>query len=362
MPPFLQFTIRRLFYALISLIVITMVLYAGVMLTPPEARARLYIPPGRGGERASENYVRMLIKTYHLDEPYWVQYGYWLKSLLNGDWGYSPVLREDVLPSLLRRTPATLELALYSLLGLVPLGIASGLIAGWKPRQAFDNIFRSLAFFGTTMPPFIFSFILLSLFYINLGWFAPGRITYFYSLEIAKDTFHAYTGMITLDGLLNGRMDVFWDAIKHLAMPVFTLSLYHWATLGRITRATIIAERDKEHIIAAKGRGIPERRLMWRYALRSVLTPSLTSVALSAAAIMTGVFVVEVIFDIKGISWVLVASMKAVPDLRTFAVPDAPAALGFSVYSAILVITLMFLLDIVQAIADPRVRDEVLRT
>lgn len=354
MPPLLQFIIRRLIYAVLSLMIITMVLYAGVMLTPPEARAQLYIPKGKAGERASENYLKVVIREHRLDEPYLVQYGYWVQSLVQGDWGYSPTLREDVLPSLLRRTPVTLELALYSLLVLVPLGLASGLIAGWNPREGFDNTFRSLAFFGTTMPPFIFSFMLLSLFYVNLHWFAPGRISFDYSMEIAKETFRLYTGMLTVDSLLNRRPDIFWDALKHLVMPVLTLSMYHWATLGRITRATVIAERGKEHIVAAKARGISEKKLMWRHTFRTVLIPSLTSVALSAAAIMTGVFVIEVIFDLKGLSSVVVTSMSIAP--------DAPAALGFSVYSVILVISLMFLLDIAQAVFDPRVREEVLRT
>ncbi|HET9587909.1 MAG TPA: ABC transporter permease [Anaerolineales bacterium] len=354
MPPLLQFIIRRLFYAVLSLMIITMVLYAGVMLSPPEARAQLYFPRGKGAERATEGYLRSIIRDHHLDRPYLVQYGYWVKSLIEGDWGYSPTLREDVLPALLRRTPVTLELALYSLLVLVPLGLASGLIAGWKPREGFDNTFRSMAFFGTTMPPFIFSFVLLSLFYVNLDWFAPGRLSFEYSLEISKEAFRAHTGMVTIDSLLNGRLDILWDALKHLVMPVLTLSMYHWATLGRITRTTIIAERDKEHILAAKARGIPERKLMWRYAFRSVLVPSLTSVALSAAAMLTGVLVVEAIFDLKGLSAVIVGSMNSAP--------DAPAALGFSVYSVLLVIGLMFLLDIAQAILDPRVREEVLKT
>lgn len=354
MPPLLQFLLRRLFYACISLIVITMALYAGVMLTPPEARARLYLPPGRGGERASANFIKVTIREHHLEEPYLVQYGYWIKSLLEGKWGYSPTLRMDVLSALWKRTPVTLELALYSLLLLVPLGIASGLLAGWRPRQAFDNVFRSLAFFGTTMPPFIFSIMLLAVFYVKLGWFAPGRLDYSFNQVIASEAFRSYTGMATLDSLLNGRLDIFWNAIRHLAMPVITLSMYHWATLGRITRAMIIAERDKEHLVAARARGIPEKRVMWRYALRSVLAPSLTSVALSATAIMTGVFVVEIIFDLQGISSVLVSSMKSEP--------DAPAALGFAVYSVILVVILMLLLDVVQALTDPRIRDEVLKT
>jgi ABC-type dipeptide/oligopeptide/nickel transport system permease component len=329
-----------------------MILYAGVMLTPPEARAQLYFPPEKG--RITENMINRLIRDYHLDDPFPVQYGYWIKSLLEGNWGYSPTLRGDVLPALIRSTPVTLELALYSLLILVPIGIGSGLIAGWKPRQAFDNTFRSLAFFGTTMPPFIFSFVLLAVFYVNLGWFAPGRLDFSVSLIVNSDAFHSYTGMITVDALLNGRFDVLWDAIRHLVMPVLTLSMYHWATLGRITRASIIAERGREHLIAAKARGIPERKLMWRHALMSVLTPSLTSVALSAASILTGVFVVEIIFGLRGISSILVSSVSYTP--------DAPAALGFSVYSVVMIISLMFLLDVAQAIVDPRIRDEVLKT
>ena len=157
MPPFLQFLVRRLISTFISLIIITMVLYAGMMLTPAEARARLYLPPGKGGENASDAFVDQLAIKYHLKDPYLVQYGYWVRELVTGSWGYSPTLRADVLPELIRRTPATLELATYSLLLLIPLGLANGLVAGWRPGKLYDNVFRFLAFFGTSMPPFIFS-------------------------------------------------------------------------------------------------------------------------------------------------------------------------------------------------------------
>ncbi len=115
MPPFLQFVIRRFLVIPISLFIITLVLYGGVMLTPPVARAQLYLPPGAGGGRASENVIKNYIREYHLDAPYPVQYAYWIKSLLQGTWGYSPSMNMDVLPALLRRTPATLELTFFSL-------------------------------------------------------------------------------------------------------------------------------------------------------------------------------------------------------------------------------------------------------
>jgi len=354
MPPFLQFLLRRFFFALISLVVITMLLYAGVMLTPPEARARLYLPPGKGGERATENLINVYIKRYHLNEPYLIQYAYWVRSLLDGSWGYSPTLKKEVLPALWERTPVTVELAMFSLVLLIPAGLASGLSSGWRPFGVGDHTFRIAAFLGTATPPFILAMALLSIFYIGLGWFEPGRLDISLSLELAKSGFRDYTGILTLDSLLNGRPDVFVDALRHLAMPVITLFVFHWATLGRITRATILGEKNKEYIVAAKSRGVRENRLIWHHALRAVLAPSLTSMALSAAAIVTSVFVVEIIFGLHGVSEIIVESMRSTP--------DAPAATGFAVYSVLMVIGLMLGLDILQALLDPRVRDEVIKS
>lgn len=356
MPPFLQFVIRRFLFIPISLIIITMVLYGGVMLTPPESRASLYFPPKMNPNMTDEQmavFQEKIIERYHLRDPFLVQYGYWVQTLFDGTWGHSPSINEYVLPALLKRTPVTLELAIYSLLLLVPLGLVSGVIAGWKRSGIFDRVFRAAAFLGTTTPSFILALVLLSTFYINLGWFAPERLSLTYTLEFSKGTFAHHTGMLTIDSLLNGRLDIFKDAWKHLAMPIFTLSLYHWATLARITRASMIDERPKEYILSARARGLSERRVVWRHAFRNMLSPSLTSIALSATSILTGVFVAEIIYDFNGVSAVIVAAMSGIP--------DAPAALGFAIYSVILVLILMFLLDVLQAALDPRVREGVLK-
>ncbi len=356
MPPFLQFVIRRFLVIPVSLLLITMILYGGVMLTPPEARATLYYPPNMKprSEEQMLHFQEQIIKRYHLREPFLIQYGYWVQSLFDGTWGYSPSMNESVLPALLRRTPITLELGIYSLLLLVPLGLVSGVIAGWRRSGAFDGFFRALAFLSTSTPSFILALVLLSAFYINLGWFAPERLSLNYSLELSKETFRQVTGFLTIDSLLNGRLDIFKDAWKHLAMPVFTLSLYHWATLGRIARASMINERSKEYILSARARGLSEPRVIWHHAFRNMLAPSLTSIALSAASIVTGVFVAEIIFDFNGVSGVILSAMGDVP--------DAPAALGFAVYSVIMVLVLMFVLDVLQAALDPRVREGVLKS
>jgi peptide/nickel transport system permease protein len=232
--------------------------------------------------------------------------------------------------------------------------LISGVLAGWKRSGIFDRIFRGAAFLGTTTPTFILAMVLISVFYINLGWFAPGRIGLEYSLEFSKGVFNHYTGMLTIDSLLNGRLDILADAWRHLVMPVFTLSLYHWATLGRVTRSTMILEKDKEYIISARARGVSERKVVWSHAFYNMLSPSLTSMTLSAATIITGVFVSEIIFDFDGISYVIAKAMSGVP--------DAPAALGFAVYSVLIILLLMFILDVLQAVFDPRVREGVLKS
>lgn len=357
MPPLLRFMIRRFMVVPVSLFIITLVLYAGVMLTPPEARVSLYLPERMNPHLTEEQlkeFIETVIEKRHLRDPFPIQYYYWVRSLFDESWGYSASMNELVLPALLRRTPITLELALYSLLFLIPLGLISGVISGWRRNGVFDSIFRGAAFLGTSMPMFILALVLLSVFYLNLGWFAPERISLPYSIEFSNGSFNQFTGIVTIDALLNARPDVFLDAWKHLAMPVFTLSLYHWATLARVARATMIAERDKPYILAARARGISERTVVWRHAYFNMLTPSLTSMTLSATSIVTGVFVSEIIFNFNGVSNVIIKAMSGIP--------DAPAALGFAIYSVVMILLLMFILDVLQALLDPRVREGILNS
>jgi ABC-type dipeptide/oligopeptide/nickel transport system permease component len=356
MPSFVQFLIRRFLLIPVSLLIITMVLYGGVMLTPPEARAELYMPKTNRPltEEQIERIRNLTIERFHLRDPFHIQYLLWVKSLVQGSWGYSPSLKEDVLPALLRRTPVTLELALYSLLLFVPLGLVCGLVAGWKPKSAFDNILRPIAYISTSMPVFIFALLLMVIFYVNLHWFSPERISMPLSFEIKEAGFHNYTGLLSIDSLLNLRLDIFLDSLRHLFMPVLALSIYHWATLSRVIRATVMGERNKEYIVSARARGVSEQKVLWKHAFSNVLSPTLTSVGISAATILSGVFVVEIIFGFRGISEVLVNSISGLP--------DAPAALGFAVYSVIIILLLMFFIDVLQAVLDPRVREELLKS
>jgi peptide/nickel transport system permease protein len=358
MPPLVRFFILRLLLIPLTLLVVTFTLMALLTAVPPEVRAFLYLPYRIQANAVELNMDELravtepYIQKFHLEDPFPVQYGYWIVSVFTHGGGYSPSVKGDAFEALLRRTPVTAELTLYSLLVFIPLGIMSGLRAGWRRGEPLDLRFRAAAYVASSLQPFIIAMVLIGIFYTFLGWFPPGRLGIKISQEVLAPEFHRFTNLMTIDSLLNGRLDIFIDSIRHLVLPVITLSLVHWATLGRIVRSTIITERSKEYLTAAKARGISERRLQWRHALRNVMAPALSSSALAAASLFTGVFMIEIIFDLKGVADLVVHGTAQGLDMAI--------AMGFSVYSVSIVLVVMFVLDVLRAILDPRSRESMI--
>ncbi len=346
-----RFIFTRFASALVSLFVITAILYAIVMMTPPETRAELYMSRG-GGNQVSEEQRRLLIEhiieRFGLNDPYPVQYGRWLINLAQGQWGYSNSLSADVLEFLRERTPVTAELTIYALLFLIPFGLVSGAIAGWRRNRPPDMLFRLSAFTASSFPPFVLSLIFLAIFYVRLHWFPTGRLGDAATWIHNSPGFISYTGLLTVDGLLNGHIDVSLDAARHLVLPVLTVSLIHWATLGRMVRASTIDESQKEYVLAAKSRGLSDWALLWRHSFPNVISPALASSALSATALITGVFIVERLYDFHGVS------DMGVNGLLFFV--DAPAAMGYTLFSVIAVLLIMLVMDILRGVVDPRNR------
>jgi len=332
------------------LLSVTAVIYGIICLAPLESRVNLYMGKRTRASMPPEIEKRMIetiIREHGLDDPFPVQYVHWATQMVRGEWGWSPLLRADVLDMLLRRTPATVELTLYSLMLFIPLGLACGAVAGWRRGRTSDRGFRLSAYVATSIPPFIFGLVLLSLFYVGLHWFLPGYLSSNEAMAVRSASFRTITGLLTIDGLLNGQWRVSLDAARHLVLPVVTLSLFHWATLGRVTRALIIEETNKGYVTAAHARGLSPRRVLWRHAVPNVLAPGLTSSALSAAMLITGVYIIEAIFDRPGVSKLIT---------RTYWEPDVALAAGFAVYSVLAVLAVMILLDIIQLVVDPRLR------
>jgi len=348
---FLRLLSKRLLSLLVTLLVTTAVLYGIAMLAPLGARAALFLPKNLPAHMTDQQYMQLImlaIQKNHLRASYPVQYFYWLKNLVQGNWGYSYTLQQDVFQAILQRAPVTAELTLYSILLFLPLGLLAGVMTGSRQNSAVDHSFRLAAYIATSLPPFILALILLAFFYVDLYWFAPERLGDAATLIVNSAQFHSYTGLLTVDGLLNGQPGISLDALRHLAMPVFTLTLPHWATLARVTRAAMIQEQSQDYTVAAKARGLSHRQITWRHMLPNAVAPALTSSVLSVASLLSGVFVVEIIFGFHGISEVAVSSMQSTI--------DPAAALGFIVYSVFVVSLLMAILDLIQSAFNPRVR------
>ncbi len=351
MPPLLRFLIRRLIAIPITLLIVTLMLFGILMLAPPEVRAAPYLPDRLPPHVDEEHVIQRIIRDRGLADPFLVQYGRWISALLRGDWGYTPILNGPILEAMVARTPVTAELALYASLAFIPLGLICGGIAAARPNRPSDTGFRFVAFLGTSVPPFILGLWLLAIFYVALHWFAPMRLGLVQSQLVRSSEFTSFTGLLTIDGLLNRRPDVTLDALRHLVLPVATLAFSHWATLGRLTRASMVEESERPYITAARARGIPTRRIVWRHAFRNAMVPALNSTALSAASLVTGVFVVEVVFGFHGISELITDALVGNPDVYL--------AVGFAVFSVLLVLPIMLILDIIQAVVDPRIREGI---
>jgi peptide/nickel transport system permease protein len=347
--PYISFIVDRVFNAVVTFMIVTAALMWITLLVPAEERARNYLPDRLKYEQTESirGDLDRVIDEFGLDDPFPLQYASWLGQILKGDWGRSPNFR-DVLPAVMQRSPVTLELIFYSLLVYNPAALVVGSWSAWRQGTVADKAIRYGSYVITAIPPFILGIILITVLYVNAGWFGLSRIGIDEAQFIRSDQFNVVTGFLTIDGLINLRPDISWQAIRHLVLPVSTLAAFHFASLTLVTRAVVSEELHKEYLLLARSIGMRDRSILYRYALRNTLVPVLTHTALTAAQVVTGVYVVEVIFNFNGISELLTKSLGPFPDV--------PVAMGASVYGVVVVLILTLILDLIQVIADPRLR------
>jgi len=345
----LTFLLRKAIFYTLSFFLITAIVYGFIVAsTTPLERASLYLPANtkRMTPKQIEIKLNQSIKDYHLDAPFTTQYLIWLSNFMQGNWGYSPSLRVDVLQAITNRLPPTIELTLYSILLFLPIGLLSGLLSAGHKNNFQDLIFRFWASVATSIPTLILAILLIVFFSTNLRWFGPDRLSSSNLVLVNSEEFNFFTGLITIDGLLNDRPDLTWDALKHLVLPAITLALPQWAILTRLTRSGILVEIKKEYITMARGMGVSEWKLQRQYALKNVTPVLLSNSMLSVAMLLTNTYIVEEIFHYPGLSYL---------GLRTISEGlDSAIIMGFSVISIVLVLLLMFILDVLLYLFDRR--------
>lgn len=286
--------------------------------------------------------VRAFRAHYELDRPLPVQYWVYLKRLVHGDLGQSLVTRDSVRTDLAHFAPATAELALAAIVFALVVGVTLGVIAAMHRNTRLDQGLRVLALAGVSTPVFWLSLVALYVGFVQLGISpGPGR------LDPGLSPPPHHTGFYTVDALLSGEMNVFRSALSHLILPAIVLGSYQAAFLMRFTRASVLEVVHNDYVRAARAKGLPESVVVPRHILRGALGPIVTTLGLAFGSLLSGTVLVEKIFAWGGLGQYAYESATSL---------DLPAIMGVSLFVALVYITVNVVVDVLQAVVDPRIR------
>ncbi|NIN69397.1 MAG: ABC transporter permease subunit [Anaerolineae bacterium] len=339
----IAYIVRRLMILPIILFGVTVLIFGMMSFLEPAQRASLYvqaIPKGAGE-------LDRIIEKYGLDDPMYVQYFRWLKGVLRGDLGFSRTGRQPVLATIKRYIPASFELAIWAAVPLLWVGIQLGVISALHHNKFIDQIMRVFAIVGWSFPTFVFGLLVLMIFYAKLQWFPAGRLSEWASQVVLSDEFTRFTGMNTVDALLNLRLDIFWDALRHLILPVITLSYVSWALVLRVTRSSMLEVLRADYVTTARSKGVKERLVIDKHAKPNALIPVATVGGIVMIGLMSGVVITETVFNYRGLGWWVATSAGQL---------DVISVLGFSLFYGVLVVCGNLVVDVMYAYLDPRVR------
>jgi peptide/nickel transport system permease protein len=307
--------------------------------------SRVVVPnPARAwaGLKASQATVEAIANRYHLHDPLYLQYYYYVRDLLSGDWGVSPVSGQTILENLSTFFPATLELAIVAIVIAAVLGIPMGVYAAVHQDKGVDHAVRLFSLGTYCAPPFLMALLLQLLF---AYWFrvlpSGGRFSPFIQMP------PRITGLLILDSILAGNVQALASAIVHISLPAFALALLTFGLITRLTRSSMLEVLRQDYVRTARAKGLLERVVIFKHALRNGLTSIVTVMALLFAFMLSGAIVIEYIFNWPGIGRYAVQSILAL---------DLPSVMGTTLVFTLAVVVVNLLADIAYAVLDPRIR------
>ena len=350
-----NYIIRRILLVPVLLFGVTILIFSMLQFLSPEERAALYIRDVPRNPRAMDAVIRQ----YGLDDPIYAQYWTWLTGhvdantgertggIIFGEFGYSRTASQPVADLIRQKFPNTLDLTIWAVLPVILVGIWLGVQAAVHHNGIIDQIARVFSIVGTSLPTFVFGLLVLMVFYVGLGWFAPGRVSDWANQVLFSESYIKYTGLVTFDSLLNGRFDIFVDALRHLALPILTLSYISWATFLRVTRSSMLETLRQEYVTTARAKGLSENVVINKHARPNAMIPVVTLAGFQVVGLLGGVVITETVFNYPGIGQ---AAANAAQQL------DVIAVLGFALFNGFILIVANVVVDVLYAMIDPRVR------
>jgi peptide/nickel transport system permease protein len=295
------------------------------------------------GDHASESTIQAARVRLGLDQPIIVQFWLYLKNVLQGDLGESIRTGLPISQELMRVFPATLELATVGTIIGVILGIPLGVWAAVRKDTHIDHLVRFFGLIGYSVPIFWLGLMGLMVLYFRLDWLpGPGRLDFGYEEMVTP-----VTGLMTVDTLIAGDMELFKNALGHLILPSSLLGYFSLAYISRMTRSLMLGQLRQEYILTARVKGVPERRVIWKHAMGNILVPLLTVIALSYGNLLEGSVLTETVFAWRGLGLYITDSIFG---------QDMPAVLGGTIVVGAIFIVINMLTDVAYRVLDPRAR------
>jgi len=301
--------------------------------------------------KLSEQQIQRIVQAHHLDDPLYMQYFYYISDLLRGDWGISRTDSDrPVTESIQRYFPATAELTMVSMIFALALGIPIGIISAVRKDRPADHATRLFSLVGVSMPVFWLALLLQYVFYYQMKIHnlpnlpSGGRVDQFVWLD---HPLHVVTGIYTVDSLITGNFAIFFDALVHLILPGFALSYVFMAVFVRMMRSSMLEVMRQDYITLARSKGLAERVVIYRHALRNAMIPTVTVAGLAFGGLLAGAVLTETVFSFPGIGrWSVSAIVR----------DDIASIMGFMLIIAVVYMLANLIVDLLYAWIDPRIR------
>jgi len=333
----LSYLVKRIFF---GVLVIFGVLTLTFLITKIIPQNPVAVWLGLEGMQYPE-LVKQVTELWKLDRPIWEQYIYYVGNVLRGDFGRSSWSRGPVIADLAARFPATVELSIFAFLIAMSIAIPTGILSAVYRDKPIDHFSRVFSVVGISGPSFWWGIIFLYIFYLQLGFAGSGRISEGMTPPITV------TGFYLIDSLIEGRLDKFLDVLNHIFLPALTLGIGATGFTSRLTRSALLEVLRKDYIKTARMKGLRERVVIYRHALRNALIAPVTYMGLLFGNMLGGSVFVETVFTWRGMGQYIVTAIFA---------SDYPALLATTLVIAIIYSVANIIVDLLYTIIDPRVR------